>query len=147
MPAKPSLEAQAAVRYRSLDEGTIPFNAKDLLECADVTVRVERLIVPTRPVWVRSPFQYWISVLPDELVNPIGRVDQVTRDLIALDGAAHEREGDRRIVPPLLLEPRKVDAAPMQPWRSARLQPGIQPWDPSSAGRSHSVTGGVFPSE
>src|SRR3954453_9197211 len=68
------------------------------------------------------------DVAADEVVDPIGRVKQVTRDLRPIDRIRQERERRRRIVAMLRHELREIDASAVKPRRRACLEaPPLEP--------------------
>ena len=95
-------------------------------DAADLTVEERRLA----------------DVLPHELVDPVRRVQQVTINLLAADLVGRERERHGRIVAALGREPRKVDAAAIEPRRRAGLQ--TSPGEPERFDRLGKISRGRF---
>src|SRR5262245_10250263 len=62
------------------------------------------------------------NIRSNEIVHSIGRVEHVTRDLIAIDCVGLERKRHRRAIAALHREPREVDALPIESRWSACLQ-------------------------
>src|SRR3954468_18563320 len=62
------------------------------------------------------------DVAAHEIVHGIGGVQHMTLDLRAIDELGLERERNRRVVATLDIEPREIDAPPIEPRRCARLQ-------------------------
>ena len=63
-----------------------------------------------------------VDVPANQIVNALGRVEQVTRYLGPIDRVGEERKGLRRMIAVLLGEGGEVDASAVEPGRRARLQ-------------------------
>src|SRR4029079_8462213 len=63
------------------------------------------------------------DVAPHQFAHTVGRMDEMTVDLLAHDGAGQKRKRHDRVIAALSREARKVDRTSIEPRRRAGFQP------------------------